>query len=92
MGEDNDSGDGDKKVLVYSTPTCPFCKMAKEFLKENNIEFEDKNVADDEDAKNEMMDKSGQMGVPVLDIKGKIIVGFDKNEISEALGISDESK
>ena len=90
MGEDADSG-ADKKVIVYSTPTCPFCKMAKEFLKENNVDFEDKNVAEDEDAKKEMIDKSDQMGVPVLDINGKIIVGFDKNEILEALGLSEKS-
>ncbi|MBU0536717.1 MAG: glutathione S-transferase N-terminal domain-containing protein [Nanoarchaeota archaeon] len=76
-----------KKVTIYSTPTCPFCKMAKAFLKENNVSFEDKNVADDESAREEMMKKTHQLGVPVLDIDGKIIVGFDKQAISETLGL-----
>lgn len=74
------------KVIVYSTPSCPWCKKAKEFLTEKNVEFIEKNVADDEAAKNEMMEKSGQFGVPVLDINGKVIVGFDVDAISEALG------
>lgn len=74
-------------VKVYSTPTCPYCHMAKEFLKENNINFQDFNVAEDEKARNEMVEKSGQMGVPVLDIKGTVIVGFDKEAIKKALKI-----
>ena len=74
-------------VKVYSTPTCPYCHMAKDFLKENNIEFEDINVAEDKDAANEMIEKSGQMGVPVLDIDGQVIVGFDKEAIKKALKI-----
>ena len=75
------------KVIVYSTPTCPFCDMAKAYLKEHDVEYEDINVAEDKDAAQEMIDKSGQMGVPVLDIDGKIIVGFDKDEIKKALNI-----
>jgi glutaredoxin-like YruB-family protein len=75
------------KVKVYSTPTCPWCHKAKEFLKENNIEFEDINVADDEKARNEMVEKSGQMGVPVIDIDGTVIVGFDVEKIKSALKI-----
>ena len=74
-------------VKVYSTPTCPYCKNVKAFLSENNVSYEDINVADDQDAAREMTDKSGQMGVPVLDIDGKIIVGFDKNAIKEALSL-----
>ncbi len=73
------------KVIVYSTPTCPWCKKIKEFLKEKNIEFEDKNVAEDEKARDDMVEKSGQMGVPVIMIGDKIIVGFDKDAIEEAL-------
>lgn len=75
------------KVIVYSTPTCPYCRMAKDFLKENRIKFEDRNVADDQDALHEMMEKSKQMGVPVIDINGTIIVGFDQEAIKKALKI-----
>ncbi|GAH46351.1 unnamed protein product, partial [marine sediment metagenome] len=64
-------------IKVYSTPTCPFCKRAKEFLKQNNFAFEDLNVAESEEARTEMINKSGQMVVPVLDIDGEIIVGFE---------------
>lgn len=74
-----------KTVKVYSTPTCPYCHMAKEFLKENKVEFEDINVAEDEKARNEMVEKSGQMGVPVIEINGKILVGFDKEALKKEL-------
>ena len=77
----------DSKVKVYSTPTCPYCYMAKDFLKENGVQFEDINVAQDHAAARDMMEKSGQMGVPVIDINGKIIVGFDREAIKKALGI-----
>lgn len=76
-----------RQIKIYSTPTCPYCKMAKAFLKENDIQFTDINVADDEAAAKEMVDKSGQMGVPVIDIEGQIIVGFDKNKLKNALGL-----
>ena len=72
-------------VTVYSTPTCPFCHKAKEYLKEKGVEFEDVNVAEDQVRAEEMVKKSGQMGVPVLDIHGTIIVGFDQPKIDEAL-------
>jgi len=75
-----------KKVKVYSTPTCPWCIKAKSFLKEKKIDFKDFDVSSDEKAKNEMVVKSGQMGVPVIDIEGKIIVGFDENELTQSLG------
>lgn len=74
-------------VKVYSTPTCPWCKKAKEFLKDNKVEFEDINVADNQEAAQEMMKKSGQMGVPVIEAGDKIIVGFSEDEIRSALGI-----
>ena len=73
------------KVTVYSTPTCPYCKQVKDFLNENNIEFEDINVAENNDAAKEMVEKSGQMGVPVIDVHGRIIVGFNQPEIDRAL-------
>ena len=66
-----------KIVTVYSTATCPYCAMVKSFLKEKNISFEEKNVGKDKAALDEMRQKSGQMGVPVIDIEGKIIAGFD---------------
>ncbi|MBI4974361.1 MAG: glutathione S-transferase N-terminal domain-containing protein [Candidatus Omnitrophica bacterium] len=76
-----------KSVTVYSTPTCPFCVRAKQFLKDNKIAFKDIDVSLDQVKADEMIKKSGQMGVPVLDIDGKIIVGFDKEELKAALGI-----
>ena len=73
------------KVIVYSTPTCPYCHAAKEFLKENKIAFEDIDVSKDQAKAQEMIEKSGQMGVPVLDINGTIIVGYDREAIKKAL-------
>jgi glutaredoxin 3 len=78
----------DKQVKVYSTPTCPYCIRAKQFLKDNKIAFTDIDVAADSKAGEEMIERSGQMGVPVLDIGGEIIVGFDKGKIQQALGLS----
>lgn len=76
------------KVKVYSTPTCPWCKRAKEFLKGRNVEFEDINVAENLEAAKEMVDKSGQMGVPVIEIDGEIVVGFDKEKLESLLAKS----
>lgn len=76
-----------KNVKVYSTPTCPYCTRAKQFLKDKNIEFENIDVSADQQKAQEMVDKTGQMGVPVVDIDGKIIVGFDKDAISKELGL-----
>lgn len=76
-----------KRVIIYSTPSCPYCIRAKQFLKENNVAFEDNDVSGDRAKAEEMMLKSGQMGVPVLDIEGEIIVGFEKEKIKSALGI-----
>lgn len=72
-------------VKIYSTEWCHFCKEVKKFLEENNIEFEEIDVGKDQKAAQEMVEKSGQMGVPVLDINGEIIVGFDKAKIKKAL-------
>ena len=77
----------DKKVTIYSTLACSHCHIAKAFFKENNVEYTEYNVAEDEDKLNEMVEKSGQMGVPVIDIGGKILVGFDQEAVKEALGI-----
>ncbi|KPJ71633.1 glutaredoxin [Parcubacteria bacterium DG_74_3] len=76
-------------VKVFSTPSCPFCVSLKHFLKEHNIEFEEFNVAEDKKAREEMIQKSGQMGVPVIEIDEKFVVGFDKEKISQLLGIKD---
>ena len=76
-------------VKVYSTQSCPFCTTAKEFLKKNNVEFEDINVVENIEARKEMIEKSGQMGVPVLDIGGQIVVGFDKEKILNLLKIKE---
>ena len=76
-----------KKVKVYGTPTCPYCVRVKQYLKENNVQYEDIDVSRDQDKVKEMMEKTGQMGVPVVDIEGEIIIGFDKDRIAGALGL-----
>lgn len=74
-------------VKIYSTSTCVYCKMAKEFFAKNNIQFEDYNVSEDSAKREEMISKSQQMGVPVIDIDGQIIVGFDQRKIEELLNL-----
>lgn len=74
-------------IKVYSTPTCPYCRVVKDFLKQNKIEFEDIDVATNTEAAKEMVEKSGQMAVPVLDIDGTIIVGADLKAIKKALNL-----
>lgn len=76
------------KVTVYSTPTCPFCHMVKDYLKQHKIEFKDVNVAEDQKAAMEMIRKSGQQGVPVTDVDGTIIVGFDRESLDRALKLA----
>lgn len=78
-----------KNVKIYSSPTCGYCVKVKQYFADKNVEYEDINVAAEPDKAKEMVDKSGQMGVPVLDIEGEIIVGFDKDKINAALGIGD---
>lgn len=75
------------KVLVFSTPTCSFCNMAKKYFREKSIKFTDIDVSRDPAAARDMVRRSGQMGVPVIDIGGKIIVGFDRSKINTLLGI-----
>jgi len=74
------------KVTVYSTASCPYFVMAKDWLKKRGIPYRDVDVGADEKAAQEMVDKSGQMGVPVIEFDGKIIVGFDKHALAEAAG------
>ena len=74
-----------KKVLVYSTISCPYCVMVKDYLKDKKVLFEDFNVRKDHAKAHEMIEKSGQMGVPVIDIEGTIIIGFNKPKIEETL-------
>lgn len=76
-----------KKVKVYSTSTCPFCIRAKQFLKDNAVNFEDIDVSMNHEAAQEMIKKTGQMAVPVIDIEGELIVGFDKDKIKKLLGL-----
>lgn len=74
-------------VTIYSTPTCPWCKKAKQFLDANKVAYKDLNVASDVAARKEMVKKSGQLGVPVVDVDGQIIVGYDEPRLKELLKI-----
>ncbi|MDO8428566.1 MAG: glutaredoxin domain-containing protein [Candidatus Diapherotrites archaeon] len=74
-------------VLIYTTNTCSYCVMAKDFFKQNNVSYVEVNVSNDPRKADEMIEKSGQTGVPVIDINGKIIIGFDKRAIKEALNL-----
>ena len=74
-----------KKVIVYSTPTCPYCVYTKKYFNDNNIEFEDIDVSRDRVKAQEMIEKSGQMGVPVIDIDGEILVGFQPTVFEQLL-------
>ena len=77
-----------KKVNVYSTPTCPWCHKLKDWLKAHKIQFNDLDVAENEEARNEMLEKSGQMGVPVTIIDDeKVIIGFDEDQLKKELGL-----
>ncbi len=77
------------QIKVYSTPSCPYCYTVKAFLDEKGFDYEDINVAEDERAREEMVQKTGQMGVPVVEIDGQIVIGFDKERISQILNIED---
>lgn len=76
------------KVKIYTTPVCVYCKMAKEFFKTNNVQYQEFNVAEDDSAREEMFHKAGQMAVPVIDIDGQIFIGFDKRGMSRALNLA----
>ena len=76
-----------KRVTIYSTPSCPYCKQAKAYLTERGVPFNDIDVAADVVQAQEMIQKSGQMGVPVIDIEGRIIIGFNKDQLNKELGL-----
>ena len=76
-----------QKIIIYTTPTCVYCKMAKAFFKEHNVTYEERDVSLDTKAQEEMIAKSNQLGVPVIDIDGQVTVGFDKAKLSELLHI-----
>ncbi len=77
-----------KSVTIYSTPTCHFCQMSKEFFKENNIAYTEFDVAHDLAKRQEMIQKSGQMGVPVILVGDELIIGFDKERLASSLGVT----
>ena len=74
------------KVLIYTSPTCAWCKKTKEFFQQNKVKYEERNIIEEKYAK-EAIDKSGQMGVPVIEVDGKIIVGYDEPALKKALKI-----
>lgn len=80
------------RIVIYTTPTCVFCKLAKAYFQENGIAYEEKNVAADSEARDLMIQKSNQLGVPVVDIDGTIIVGFDKERLGEIISAKRDAK
>jgi len=75
------------QVKVYSTPTCPWCKRTKQFLDENKIPYQNFDVASDKAVRDEMVNKTGQLSVPVVDINGDILVGFDEKWLRQKLNL-----
>ncbi|MDP3948342.1 MAG: glutaredoxin domain-containing protein [bacterium] len=75
------------KVTIYTTPSCVYCRMAKDFFKKNNVEYSELNVVNDEKAREDMIKKSRQLGVPVIDVDGEIFVGFDQAGLKKTLNI-----
>jgi glutaredoxin 3 len=76
-----------KNVTIYSTPSCVYCNLAKDFFKANNVNYTEHNVAADLAKRREMIEKTGQMGVPVIDLGDEVVIGFDEPRIREVLGI-----
>ena len=76
------------RVIIFTTPTCSYCNLAKQYFRRNKIRFRDVDISRDQAAARDVVRRSGQMGVPVIDIGGKIIVGFDKPKINQLLGLS----
>lgn len=79
----------DKTVTIYTTPTCHFCQISKDFFKEHNVAYTEYNVATDMEKRQEMINKSGQMGVPVVFIGEEMIIGFDKKRFESELGLTE---
>lgn len=77
-----------KNVIIYSTPSCGWCKTAKQYFTEHNVSYTEKDVASDQAARSEMLAKSKQMGVPVIDIDGEIVIGFNQPRLAELLEIA----
>lgn len=75
------------RVIVFSTPNCPYCNLTKRYLRERGVRFRDVDVSRDPAAARDMVRRSGQQGVPVVDINGKIVIGFDKAKINQLLGL-----
>ncbi|MBI4122804.1 MAG: glutathione S-transferase N-terminal domain-containing protein [Parcubacteria group bacterium] len=75
-------------ITIYTTPSCVYCKSAKEFFKEHNVSYKELDVVGDMRAREDMIKKSGQLGVPVIDVDGSIVIGFDKRKLSELLKVS----
>ncbi|HLD80925.1 MAG TPA: glutaredoxin domain-containing protein [archaeon] len=75
-------------VKIYTTSTCPYCVMTKQFFKANNVKYDEVNVEGNPQAQKDLIEKSGQMGVPVIDVDGKIIVGYDQPALKKALKIA----
>ncbi len=80
--------DKEKKVKIYSTPTCTYCVAIKKFFEKNEVDYEEVNVAENQEALQEMKEKTGQLGVPVTEIGDDIVIGFDKKKISKLLEIN----
>ena len=76
-----------KKVIIYSTPTCHYCHLAMDFLNDHGIDYTEYDVAADIAKRKEMVDKTGQLGVPVIDVDGEIMIGFNEKELAKILGI-----
>ncbi|TSC91825.1 MAG: glutaredoxin-like protein [Parcubacteria group bacterium Licking1014_17] len=75
------------KVIIYSTPWCGYCKMAKEYFKKHDIEYVEYDISTDKEKQKELVDKTQQIGVPVFDIGGKLVIGFDRDKVEELLGL-----
>lgn len=75
------------KVIIYTTPTCTYCNSAKRFFREHGVDFKEIDVSQDVESAQRMVDKTGQTGVPVIEVNGDVIVGFDKRRLARALGI-----
>lgn len=76
----------EKNIVIYSTPTCPYCAQAKKYFDEKGFKYTDHDVAADVQARNQMVERSGQLGVPVIEIDGNIVVGFNRAKLDEILG------
>jgi glutaredoxin-like YruB-family protein len=77
-----------KNVTIYSTPSCTYCTLAKNFFKKNGVEFTEHNVATDLVKRKEMIEKTGQMGVPVIEVNGEIVIGFDESKLRSVLDVA----